>query len=170
MADLAVSACSVWSYATWVNLANWHDSVGIFQHAVQVTANNYLAYNNLGVALRERGRTAEAMADFEEAVSIRPHYAEAQNNLGEVLLVKGRLDEASPHIEEALRMEPDLPEAHVNWATILNKRGQHEAAAAEDRVALRLSAGRRASAFRPGRGAFGPGPLPGGAFGADESD
>jgi tetratricopeptide (TPR) repeat protein len=138
VAVLAVSACSVWSYLTWLNLQNWRDSVTLFQHAIHVTSNNYLAYNNLGVALRQRGQMAEAMADFEEAIKIKPHYVEAENNLGEALLVQGRVDEASPYIQAALRGEPDSAEAHVNWATVLNTRGEHNEAVAEYRVALQL--------------------------------
>lgn len=138
IAALGVLTCAGWSYLTWLNLGNWRDSVSLFQHAIQVTPNNYLAYNNLGVALRQRGQTAEAMTDFQEAIKIRPHYAEAQNNLGEALLVEGRVDEASPYIQAALRGEPDSPEAHVNWATVLNARGQHNEAAAEYRAALQL--------------------------------
>jgi tetratricopeptide (TPR) repeat protein len=138
VAVLGVLTCSAWSYATWLNLHNWRDSVSLFQHAIRVTSDNYIAYNNLGAALRQRGRTAEAMADFQEAVRIRPHDADAQNNLGEALLVQNRIDEASPHILEALRGEPHSSEAHVNWATILNKRGQHDEAAREYRAALLL--------------------------------
>jgi tetratricopeptide (TPR) repeat protein len=138
VAALGVCACLAWSYVTALNLGNWRDSVSLFRHAIQITSDNYIAYNNLGVALRQRGETAEALADFQVAVRIRPHDAEAQNNLGEALLAEGRMDEASPHILEALRGEPHSSEAHVNWATILNKRGQHDEAAAEYRAALQL--------------------------------
>jgi protein O-mannosyl-transferase len=137
-AILGVLVCSAWSYATWVNLANWRDSVSLFQHAVRETSENYVAYNNLGAALRERGQTVEAMADFEEALRIRPRYPEAQNNLGDALLGQGKTDEAAPHIQNALRLDPAFPEAHVNWATVLNKRGQYAEGAAEYRVALQL--------------------------------
>jgi len=138
VAVLGVLTCSAWSYLTWLNLANWRDSVSLFQHASQVTSENYVAYNNLGAALRERGQSVEAMADTQEALRIRPQYPDAQNNLGDALLAQGKPDEAAPHIQEALRLEPGLPEAHVNWATVLNKRGQHAEAAAEYRVALQL--------------------------------
>jgi len=138
VAGLGVLICSVWSYLTWTNLSNWRDSVSLFQHAIQVTSDNYLAYNNLGEALRQRGETTEALADFQEAVRIKPQDVEAQNNFGEVLLVQGRIDEASPHILAALRGEPGLPQAHVNWAGVLNKRGEHTQAVAEYRTALRL--------------------------------
>jgi len=138
IAALGVLACSAWCYWTWLNLGNWRDSASLFRHAIEVTSNNYLAYNNLGAALRQRGKTAEAMSDFQQAILIRPHYAEAQNNLGEALLTQGKIDEAAPHLLEALRGEPDSPEAHVNWGTILNKRGLHDEAAAEYRIALQL--------------------------------
>jgi protein O-mannosyl-transferase len=138
IAVLGVLVCSVWSCLTWLNLANWRDSLSLFQHAIEVTSDNYIAYDNLGVALRDRGQTADALADFQEAVRIRPHDANAQNNLGEALLVQDRIDEAAPHIQAALRLEPGLPQAHVNWGAVLNKRGQHAEAAAEDRVALQL--------------------------------
>jgi tetratricopeptide (TPR) repeat protein len=138
VAVLGVLACSVWSYLTWLNLANWRDSVSLFQHASQVTSENYVAYNNLGAALQERGQTTEAVADIQEALRIRPQYPDAQNNLGDALLAQGKTDEAAPHIQEALRLDPGLPEAHINWATVLNKRGQHAEGAAEYRVALQL--------------------------------
>jgi tetratricopeptide (TPR) repeat protein len=138
VAVLGVLTCSAQSYMTWLNLANWQDSVSLFQHAIQVTSDNYIAYNNLGAALRERGQLVEAMADIQEALRIRPRYPNAQNNLGDALLAQGKPEEAAPHIQDALRLEPGLPEAHVNWATILNQRGQHAEAAAEYRVALQL--------------------------------
>ena len=36
------------------------------------------AHNNLGVALRDTGRTAEAIAQFEEAARLRPSPAPAR--------------------------------------------------------------------------------------------
>jgi Flp pilus assembly protein TadD len=43
------------------------------------------AHNNLGVALRDLGRPAEAEQSYREALRLRPNYAEAHNNLGMVL-------------------------------------------------------------------------------------
>jgi protein O-mannosyl-transferase len=125
--------------ATFVQVSTWRDSVTLFQHAIAVTDGNYLAENNLGVALRHAGRRADAAAHFEQALRLRAHYPEAQNNLGESLLAAGRLNDAIPHILDALQQDPELPEAHVNLGAVRNKQGRPDLAEAEYRAALQLN-------------------------------
>ena len=42
----------------------WRDSITLFQHAVNVTANNDIAYSNLGVALAENNRSTKRSLIF----------------------------------------------------------------------------------------------------------
>jgi tetratricopeptide (TPR) repeat protein len=137
-APVAAWACAICA-ATFIQAAAWRDSVTLFTHALAVTDGNYVAHNNLGAALRQAGRRADAFPHFQEAIRLRPQYPEAQNNLGEALLAAGRVEEATPHIAEALRLDPKLPEAHVNMGTIDSKRARPELAEAEYRAALQLN-------------------------------
>jgi tetratricopeptide (TPR) repeat protein len=132
---VALWACAL-SAATFIQASTWRNSTTLFEHALAVTDGNYIAENNLGVALRHAGRRADALAHFEEALRQWPQYPEAQSNIGEALLVAGRIDEALPHIQEALRLNPRLPEAHINLGSVRNKQGRPDLAEAEYRAAL----------------------------------
>jgi len=134
---VAIWACATCA-GTFFQAATWRNSTTLFEHAIAVTKGNYIAENNLGVALRHAGRRPDALLHFEEALRLRPQYAEAQTNVGEALLVSGRVDEALPHIEEALRLDPSLPEAHVNLGSVRNKQGRPDLAESEYRTALKL--------------------------------
>jgi protein O-mannosyl-transferase len=131
-----IAVCAAWSAVTWVNLGYWQNSIALFQHAIDVTDGNYIAYNNLGSALREDGRVAEALADFESAAAIQPQAPDIQENLGEALIAGGRAEEAEPHILEALRLRPDFAKAHVDLASALIRRGRIDDAESHYRAAL----------------------------------
>ncbi len=123
---------------TWSQVRYWRDSITLFEHAVNVTANNPVAHYNLGVALAEQGRIAEAIAHYSEAVWINPEYAMAHNNLGVVLDSQGQIKEAMVHYSEALRIKPDFWEAHNNLGTALESQGQITEAIANYSEALRI--------------------------------
>ena len=63
-------------------LGYWKDSETLFRHALEVTENNDVAHNNLGVALDKKGQTDEAIRQFQEAIRLKPDDAGAHNNLG----------------------------------------------------------------------------------------
>lgn len=69
---------------------------------------------DLGSALLEQGRAAEAAAELEKAVARLPQSAEARNNLGIALGMSGRLDEAVVQFREALRLRPGFADARRN--------------------------------------------------------
>ena len=44
----------------------------LFNHALQVTKDNYVAHNNLASALIEEGRTEEAIEHYNKAIRLKP--------------------------------------------------------------------------------------------------
>ncbi len=106
-------------FSTWLQVKYWQNSITLFEHAIQVTDNNYLAHNNLGVALSDTGKREEAMAHYREAIRIKPSYENAHINLGNHLSVQGRTDEAILCYQEALRLRPNYAKAHNNLAVLL---------------------------------------------------
>jgi Flp pilus assembly protein TadD len=74
------------------------------------------AHRQVGLALHERGRPAEAEAHFARIVLLDPSDAEARNDLGFMLALQGRFEEAIAQYEEALRLRPDLELARRNLA------------------------------------------------------
>jgi protein O-mannosyl-transferase len=105
----------------------WKNSVTLFSHAAAVTANNDVAYLNLGVALAAQGRTDEAIASFNRALAAKPFDSGVQydvyNNLGAALARQGKTDEAISYYQKALLLSPELAEAHFNLAAALAGRG-----------------------------------------------
>ena len=123
---------------TWVQAGYWKNSITLFERALEVTSNNYVAYNNLGNALAARGKMFEAIGYYSEALRINPDFKEAHNNLGIAFAMLGRIDEAIGHSLEALRINPDFEEAHNNLGIALINKGKIEEAIFHFREALRI--------------------------------
>ena len=110
---------SVLMFSTWMQVKYWQNSITLFEHAIQVTDNNYLAHNNLGIALSDAGKREETMVHYREAIRIKPNYENAHFNLGNHLSAQGRTDEAILSYQEALRLRPNYAKAHNNLAALL---------------------------------------------------
>jgi tetratricopeptide (TPR) repeat protein len=132
-AVLAVGTCII---LTPRQVAYWRTSETLFQHAVEVTDNNYLAYNNLGFDLSNRGETERAMSNFQKSLAINPNYDEARNNLGYALAALGRYQEATNEYIKALSLNPRLTEAHNNLGVALGNLGLSDAGIHEFQVTL----------------------------------
>ena len=110
--------------ATWRQIGVWENSFTLFDRAVAVTQNNYLAYNNRGIWLCDRGRIEEGAADYRKSLAIRPDYPEANNNLGRLLVQQGRAAEAVPLLRRALAGKPGSADVRNNLANALADAGQ----------------------------------------------
>ena len=116
-AALALAACAT---ATGLQLRHWRDGISLFEHALAVTENNAVAHSTLGLALMDKGKLEEAVAQDQAALQISPGYLLAHNNLGVALARLGRFDEAMAHYESALQIDAKNAEAHFNLANALN--------------------------------------------------
>ena len=139
VAGIAVAALAGLALSTWRLLPFWQTSDALFEHAMAVTGENYVAEFNLGLVRRSEGRLGEALEHYQRAAAIRPAYAEAQNNIAEILIALGRAPEALPHLSEALRTRPDLLDARVNRGVASAAPGRLDAAESAFREALRLA-------------------------------
>jgi tetratricopeptide (TPR) repeat protein len=118
---LTLLGCSM---LTWRQLGVWKNSFTLFDHAIAVTRNNYLAHDNRGLFLFKAGRIDEALADYRRALAINPAYLNANNNLGHALAGQGRPAEAVPLYEVALRANPNHLEVRNNLANSLSDVGR----------------------------------------------
>ena len=125
--------------STWLQVRYWKNSIVLFTHTIKVTSNNWLAHNNLGVALYRQGRPQEAIGHYSEALRIQPDHAGAHYNLGIVLAVLARLDEAIVHYFEALRIRPGHANTHNNLGLALFRKGKFEEAIGQYSSALQIN-------------------------------
>jgi tetratricopeptide (TPR) repeat protein len=124
---------------TWRQVGTWHDSVTLWRHALDVTADNYLAHDNLGVFLWKRGERTEALAHYTEAVRINPAFASAHYNLSVALAARGQADQAIEHVREAVRLNPRHAPAQHNLGMALWTRGRLDEAADHCTAALAVN-------------------------------
>jgi len=114
----------------------WRSSETLFRRAVQVTEKNYLAYNNLGFYLSNRGEVAEAMENYRKALEINRNYEDAHNNLGYAYANQKKYPEAVAEYEIALRIRPNHPEVHNNLGNALADIGRVDEAIEHYRITL----------------------------------
>jgi len=138
---LAVSAgliLSCFMIGTWTQLQYWKNGITLFEHALEVTSNNFVAHNNLGNALGRQRRFEEAVKHSLEALRIMPGYAYAHNNLAVTLVHQGKFEEAFAHYREALRIRPNFLAAHINFGIALAHQERFEEAVKHYLEVLRI--------------------------------
>ena len=91
--------------------------------ATQLDRRQPAAWNNLGVALREQGKLAEAVAAYRKALAVAPDFTDALSNLGGVLNRLGQTAEALPALRRAVAIQPDHAEALNNLGSALFHQG-----------------------------------------------
>jgi tetratricopeptide (TPR) repeat protein len=132
-AAVSLLACS---WATARQVGYWRDSEALFQRAVKVTKNNYLAYNNLGFYLSNHGKAAEAMENYRKSLDINPVYEDALNNLGYALAGQKKYEQAIGYYDAALRVRPNHVEVHNNLGNALSELGRIDEAIGHYRFVL----------------------------------
>jgi len=111
-AGIAVTA--ILSVLAWQQCGSWQNSFNLFNHALHVTKDNYLAYNQRGNVYSKSQQYPPAIADFNEAIRIKPDYSFAYNNRGNTYARVGRHQEAIRDYSEAIRLNPGYARAYYN--------------------------------------------------------
>jgi Flp pilus assembly protein TadD len=138
---LAISSCVLLlglMSTSWAQVRHWKNSITLFEHALKVTKNNYIAHNNLGAALEKQGKIEDATVHYIEALRIKPYFADPLNNLGFILLEQGRNAEAISHFSRALQVRPNFAEAHNNLGVALDGMGRTDEATTHYSMALKI--------------------------------
>jgi tetratricopeptide (TPR) repeat protein len=125
--------------ATNQQLHYWRNSLDLFQHAVDVTENNYVAHNNLGELLAGGGRLDEAASHFDKALEINPQFDQALHNSGMMLVQQHKPEEAIEHFSKAVEINPNFLEAYNKLGAALAETGRLDEAAAALSRALEIN-------------------------------
>jgi tetratricopeptide (TPR) repeat protein len=116
------------SISTHRQLRYWRNSTNLFEHALEVTENNYIAHHFLAHSLYEQGKIDQAIVHDRKAIQIRPYFVNALSNLGVSLAQIGNLDGAIKIYINALDIMPDLVETRVNLGdALIGRRDFNEA-------------------------------------------
>ena len=109
-----------------------------FRAALALRAENAAALTNLGSALRQQDRLAEALEYYRRAAELRPDLPGVLGNFGSALLALGRADAALAPLRAAARLAPDDAEACNMLGGVLLALDQAPEAAGWFRRAVRL--------------------------------
>jgi tetratricopeptide (TPR) repeat protein len=135
LGGLALAGCLG---ATTVQLGYWQNSITLARHAIEVTDNNYVAYESLGEAIGGLGQPQRALAYFAEAVRLAPDWPQGQFNYGITLSETGQTNEAIKHLQAAVKLVPDFPLGRTYLGQTLLSCGKTDAAIEEFAAVLRL--------------------------------
>jgi tetratricopeptide (TPR) repeat protein len=126
------------SICTHFQLGYWQNSLTLFQHALDVTKDNYVAHFSIAGPLREQGKLNETIYHCSEAIRIKPHYTKAIVSLGTALDEIGRIDEAIEEYKKCLQITPNDPLALNNLGIALGRQGKFDEAVKCFTEALRV--------------------------------
>ena len=119
------AACFVATLAllTWRQSAIYNDIEALWRTTLARNPACWMAHNNLGIVLLQKGEIDQAIAHYRKTLQMRPDFSDADYNLGNALLQKGKIDEAIVHCRRAVMTQPDDPETQVALAGALVRDG-----------------------------------------------
>jgi tetratricopeptide (TPR) repeat protein len=118
-AEMAV--LSILAILAWQQCGYWKNSFHLFNHAVLVTKDNYLAHNSLGTALTYAGKYEEAIEHCNKAIRIKPDYANAYVGRAFIYYNTGQYEQALEDLNVAIRLQPDYVDIYLNMGITYNK-------------------------------------------------
>ncbi len=115
-------------WQTRAGLANWRDTVTLYQHMLSITPADSRVHNNLAQELTARGRLPEALPHYQAALAAAPGDVRLRINLGAALARLGRYDEALAEYEKAAEDPVEAAVVQNNIADVLITLGRLEEA------------------------------------------
>jgi protein O-mannosyl-transferase len=142
MAFLRLGLCTVvlllLGILTWQQTAVYHDLITLYTTTLALNPGCWMAHYNLGLALRDRGETDQAITHYRQAITLRPSYAEAHYNLGRLLAEKGEFNDAVDQYKAVLAINSDDAEAHNNLGATFVQQGRIDDAIGHYQKALAI--------------------------------
>ena len=133
-----VALVAVLAVLSWRQSRMYADIETLYRTTIDKDPDCWLARNNLGIIMFERGQVVEAIAQYRRCLEINPDYAESHSNLGTALASRGQVDEALAEYQRALEINPDDAVSYYNLGRTFAGLGQVTAAIGHYRKALEI--------------------------------
>ena len=121
-----------------MQVSYWKNSVTLFEHALEVTADNYVIHNNLGFELALQGKMDAAITHYSAALRINPEFELACINLGTALFSQGKIEKSFSYYQAILNEKPRFAGVHHKFGILLLRVGEIDAAVDHFQAALRI--------------------------------
>ncbi|MCX5849222.1 MAG: tetratricopeptide repeat protein [Deltaproteobacteria bacterium] len=130
---------AIMAVLTWKQCGYWKNSITLFNHALQVTKNNYIVHGHLGVALFTKGKTEEAIDHYNKALRITPCYSDTYNNRGIAYYELGKYQQAIEDYNVAIHLNQEYAQAYNNRGLVYSRIGKYQQAIEDYNVAIYLN-------------------------------
>jgi tetratricopeptide (TPR) repeat protein len=134
----AAAVICILGVLTWRQCRIYRDIQTFYRTTLDRNPDCWMAHNNLGDALFQMGRMAEAIDNYQEVVRLKPEFAAAHYYLGNALARTGRPTEAIAQYEQALRIKPGYVKARNDLGAALVDAGRLPEAIDQYEQALRI--------------------------------
>ena len=121
-----IVALAILAVLTWQQCGYWKNNTILFSNALQVTKDNYLAHNNLGLTLFTEGNTEEAIYHYNKAIRIKTKYTDAYFNRGIAYHKLGQYQRAIDDYSEAIHLKPDYIDVYINRGLAYSMQGNNK--------------------------------------------
>ena len=129
---------TILSFFTWQQCGYWKNSIELWNHALQATKDNYMAYYCRGNSYGQTGLYQLAIEDYNKTISLKPDYADAYNKRGFVYAALGQYQPAIEDFSNAIRLKPDYADAYNKRGFVYATLGQYQPAIEDFSNAIRL--------------------------------
>ena len=135
-AGIVLSALMV---CTWFQIGRWQNSTTLFENAIKVTDDNWLAHYNLAGALIGTENYDQAIFHLKKVIEIKPGQNKVYAHIATAFAGKKNFDEAAVYFRKELRVSPGDPNVHNDFANVLFAQGKIDEAVLHYTKALQLS-------------------------------
>ncbi|HME87928.1 MAG TPA: tetratricopeptide repeat protein [Chthoniobacterales bacterium] len=124
---------------TWLQTRVYHDIETLWRDTLSKNPSSWIAHNELGLALENRGEASQAMAHYREALRLKPDSPEVLVNVGAGQMHEGKFEAAVKSYRTALDHDPKYVPALNNLGNAFLSKGRLEEAQQCFEQSLQLS-------------------------------
>jgi hypothetical protein len=128
---------AILTFLSWRQCGYWRNSSDLWNHALNVTKDNYMAHNNLASALLEKGNINKAIYHYKKAISIN-NYSAAHYNMGIIYYRHSQNQQSIESFNQAIHVDPDYAAAYFNLGIVYFSLGQYQRALESYNEAIRI--------------------------------
>ena len=92
------------SFCSWLQASYWRNSITLFEHALQIAPDNYIALNNLGQFYINNGKYDKGLAYMYKGIQVKPKFGPLYYNVGLAMYGRRDYEKAIEYFAKAERM------------------------------------------------------------------